>query len=225
MKNYRIAICSLLLAVAGIQAYPLPVAAAAGGDSSNDTTGNLGAVSSQTAGRDTPDTSELLGNIVWVIVALAIVVALMILVIKWLSIRSKQWGANRAMRTLGGVSLGQSSSMQVVEIADRIYIVGVGESITLIDKIDDPELVSAVYASFERKSQQTWNSQDIAGVLRKLLKRNKEQSAVDTRDADEASSFQQLLQRKLSNQSSRKQQLESLLQEQKKNERLIDHEE
>ena len=56
-----------------------------------------------------------------------------------LSQRNRGWGTNRALRSLGGIPLGQNKSLQVVELSGRVYIVGVGDNITLLDKIDEPE--------------------------------------------------------------------------------------
>ena len=59
--------------------------------------------------------------------------------------RNRGWGTNRALRSLGGIPLGQNKSLQVVELSGRVYVVGVGDSITLLDKIDDPEASACSY--------------------------------------------------------------------------------
>ncbi|MDQ0059673.1 flagellar biosynthetic protein FliO [Paenibacillus harenae] len=166
---------------------------------------------------------SLAGSFIWVIVSLAIVIVLIVLVIKWLSQRNRAWGTNRSLRSLGGIALGQNNSVQVVEIAGRIYIVGIGENITLLDKVVDPEEAKAIIESLERQPDHTWPQNALTQLVSKLRGRNAE---TDKQPANEqwnhSTSFQSMLQSKLSQQSDRKQQLESLLNDTKTNERLID---
>lgn len=170
-------------------------------------------------------TKDLAGSLVWVIVALAIVIVLIILVIKWLSQRSRTWGTNRSLRSLGGLALGQNNSLQVIEIAGRIYIVGIGENITLIDKLEEPEEVRAVIVALERQQETVWSKDVASQLLRKLKNRNGKSEPEPTNEQwNNAESFQSLLHSKLSQQADRKQQLESLLHESKPNERLMDDE-
>jgi flagellar protein FliO/FliZ len=170
-------------------------------------------------------TKDLAGSLIWVIISLAIVIVLIILVIKWLSQRNRTWGTNRSLRSLGGIALGQNNSLQVVEIAGRIYIVGVGENITLIDKIDNAEQANAVLAALERQQQSAWSKDLITELLGKLRNHNeKAEHELSEEQWHSTSSFQHLLQDKLSKQADRKQQLESLLHESKSNERLMDDE-
>lgn len=170
-------------------------------------------------------TKDLAGSLIWVIISLAIVIVLIILVIKWLSQRNRTWGTNRSLRSLGGIALGQNNSLQVVEIAGRIYIVGVGENITLIDKIDNAEQANAVITALERQQQTAWSKDLITELLSKLRNRNEKAGPeLSEEQWNSTSSFQHLLQDKLSKQADRKQQLESLLHESKSNERLMDDE-
>lgn len=169
--------------------------------------------------------AELFGSLVWVIVSLAIVIVLIVLALKWLSQRNRAWGSNRSLRLLGGVSLGQHSSLQVIEIADRIYIVGVGENITLIDKLDAPEQTAALLAALERQSETGWSANPLAQLVRKWRNREPNEGAGPVNDQwNNASSFESLLQSKLNQRADRKQQLDALLKDSKSDERLMDNE-
>lgn len=168
-----------------------------------------------------------LGSVIWVIVSLAIVIALIILLIKWLSSRNRSWGMNRSLRSHGGIAIGQNHSIQVIEIAGRIYIVGSGESITLLDKFDDPQEVSDIIESLSRKPkpEDAWGQNLLSQLADRLKNRNGRQEAEPAKEQwNSASSFQQLLQEKLSSQEKQKRQLESLLNDSTKNERLMDDE-
>lgn len=208
----KLQLSSALLAAVGLSA--LPVVAAANNDISEDLVDS----------NQFSEPGDLLGNMVWVLVSLAIVITLIVLVIKWLSNRSRAWGANRSMRSLGGVALGQNSSMQVVEIAGRIYVVGVGETITLLDKFEDPEQVANVIAALEKQAEGAWTPKDITSMFsRRRTGRSEEKQQADER-WNESASFQQLLQSKLSQQAGRKEQIENLFTKQNTKERLMDDE-
>ncbi|CAM3940582.1 flagellar biosynthetic protein FliO [Paenibacillus alkaliterrae] len=165
------------------------------------------------------------GSLIWVIISLAIVIVLIIFVIKWLSQRSRTWGTNRSLRSLGGIALGQNNSLQVVEVAGKIYIVGVGESITLIDKLDDPEEVRSAIEAIERQPESAWPQNFLTQLIGKMKSRNGKTGPEPSNEQwNQGSSFQHMLQSKLSQQADRKQQLESLLHVSKSNERLMDDE-
>lgn len=167
---------------------------------------------------------DLIGNLVWVMVALAIVVALILFAIKWLSRRNQLWGGNRSMRSLGGIALGQNSSLQVVDIGGRVYIVGVGQQITLLDKLVDPDEAAELIASLEQQGETAWKPMDFTAFVNKWRGRHSSTAQDEQGRSNDVSSFQQMLQSKLSKQSDRKQQLEAMLQDDNTNERLMDHE-
>lgn len=169
---------------------------------------------------------NLFGSLVWLIISLAIVIVLIVVVIKWLSQRNRAWGANASLRSLGGIALGQNSSVQVIEIAGHMYIVGVGDSVTLIDKLDDPEQARAIREALELKVQNNWVNNPIEMLINKLRKKRTEDH--DNHSVNEewnsAASFQQLLNNQMNVRSDRKKQLEELLGDIKTNERLMDDE-
>jgi len=172
------------------------------------------------------DTGALLGNIVWVMVALGIVIVLIVLVLKWLSNRNRLWGVNRALRSLGGKSLGQHSSLQVVEIAGRIYVIGVGQNITLLDKIDDPEQVQEVLDCFEREAEQGWKTNQFELAFLKKWRNSKEEvyEAAASSTVNPNNKFEDLLQNQLNQRTMRNEELKQLIKDAKSNERLMDDE-
>lgn len=183
----------------------IAVAASSNSDVGSDLSGGVAPAFQQ---------SNIVFDVIKVFVALAIVIALLMVTVKWLSKRNRAWGNQRGMRSLGGVSLGQNSSMQVIEVADRIYIVGVGESVTLLDKEDNPEKVAQMIEALELAEQ----SNISFGTLKKFIaSRNKQpDAALQSNDMwNDQRSFEDLLQTKLDKQAERKQELESLLKDNK----------
>ncbi|MFD1952664.1 flagellar biosynthetic protein FliO [Paenibacillus thailandensis] len=166
---------------------------------------------------------SMAGSILWVIVSLAIVIALIYIVIKWLAGRSQAWGANRSLRSLGGVALGQNKSLQVVEVAGRLYVIGVGEDVTLLDRIANEEEAKAIITALSDKREAAWSSASLANAWRKLRKHPEDPSR-SSQEWVSSGTFEQLLADNMSKQSDRKQQIESILQNSKLNERSMDDE-
>jgi len=151
-----------------------------------------------------PSQWEVLANLLYVIVILAVVIGLIIVLIKFLSKNSQRFYAAKGLRLMAGIQLGQNKSLQVVEVGRRIYLLGVGENIQLIDKIDDEQEADAI--------RQMLAANDTAGgegwrKLLSLLNRRREPQKSESFEATE--SFQEIFYRQMNRVSeSKKQQLE-----------------
>ncbi|XEC97121.1 flagellar biosynthetic protein FliO [Paenibacillus tarimensis] len=178
----------------------------------------LGNLDDQTI--DLPD-DNLIGNMIWVVVSLFLVIGLILVFIKFLSQRNRLFGPNRSIRTLGGAQLGQNKSVQAVEFAGRIYVVGVGEDITLLDKIDEEAAAREIISSMEQQSGQGFIGVSMADLLLKFRNRKKNEEPKDQL-WNPSSSFQELLQEKLQQQAGRKQKMEAAFKEAKQTDRLMD---
>ena len=58
------------------------------------------------------------------------------------------------MKNLGGLSLGAQKSAQLIQIGNRLYIVGVGDNITLLKEIDNEEEMNQLLAFYNNKQQE-----------------------------------------------------------------------
>lgn len=160
------------------------------------------------------------GNLISVIFALVIIIALIVLLIKFLGKRNRMLTQGGAIRTLGAVGVGQNKSLQVVEIGDRIYLVGVGENITLLDKITDSDEILAVQQAFEREGS------EFAGLstfFSSLVSRIRKEPASESEELDETA-FHEVFHSQLQKMPNRKSQMEALLkdEEQQSTDRLRD---
>lgn len=90
------------------------------------------------------DSGEMFMTTLQVIFALLFIIALIILLLRFLGKKSKMIGANKGMQHLAGMQLGQHKSLQLIEVGPFIYVLGIGEDVHLIDKIEDPELVELI---------------------------------------------------------------------------------
>lgn len=70
------------------------------------------------------------------IFALAVVIILIYVVLRFINQRNRGLGHARMIESLGGISLGTNRSIQLVKIGERIFIIGVGENIQLLEEID-----------------------------------------------------------------------------------------
>jgi flagellar protein FliO/FliZ len=93
------------------------------------------------------DSTELWAGFFQVIIVLIIIIGLILIMVKLLSQKNRFWLGNRTVRPLGGVQLGQNKSLQLVEIGRSIYVIGVGENVNLLQRIDDEEEVRLVLES------------------------------------------------------------------------------
>lgn len=147
-------------------------------------------------------------ELLWVIFVLVLIIAAILLLLRFVARRGRSWWANRSMRHLGGMSLGPNKSVQVVEWNGRIYILGVGENVTLLEAIHDPETVAgllAMEADAEALRAPVWPD-----WLRRIARRPAPGSGGGEADG---SPFEQSLRRRLRELSERRARVEQLLQD------------
>jgi flagellar protein FliO/FliZ len=137
-----------------------------------------------------------------VIVSLIFIIVIFVVLIKVLTQKRNKWFAGRTVRSLGGVSLGPNKSLQVIEAGGAVYIVGVGDNISLIDKVDDPEAMEVLLSSLSPEPQ------PLSGWLGRISK-GRQQQEVEAEPM--SASFQEMLHRKIHSMPSRKKWVESML--------------
>ena len=139
--------------------------------------------------------SDFYSGIVNVLLALAVIIGLIILLIRFLAAKTSRWSAKRRLHVHAGVQLGQHKSLQIVEIGDFVYIVGVGENITLIDRIDDPVKARELLESLS--GQPSSASAGFAGAA--ALMRRLRIGRTDAAEGEElsAAEFRELLESKM----------------------------
>lgn len=114
-------------------------------------------------GNDSPlgdgDGASYFPALLQLIFTLGIILGLLYIVFRFISKRSGIYG-NPNFKHLGGLPLGQNKSVQLVEVNNKVYILGVGENIQLIQKIDEPEEVLAIKASNQSSFDEKMNWKD-----------------------------------------------------------------
>lgn len=83
--------------------------------------------------------------------ALIFVVVLLLLLVKWLNQNNRYRQKNRMMQRIGGLSMGQQKSIQLVLIGKTYYILGIGDDVQLLKEVTDPEEI-AILAQMEKEA-------------------------------------------------------------------------
>ena len=73
------------------------------------------------------------------IFALLFVIALLYGLLRFVNSRNKTFQTNQLIHNLGGVGVGQGKSLQLMQVGNSIFLVGIGDDITLIKEITDPK--------------------------------------------------------------------------------------
>ena|SRR5699024_451250 len=120
---------------------------------------------SDLVGNDSFKASTLFFNIVKMIIALLFVLALIYIILLVLRKRNKLMQNHDLLQNLGGISLGQNKSIQLIRIGSHIYVVGVGEHVELMLEITEAEVLEALLA--------TDNNAEEVSFLQSLLPRSK----------------------------------------------------
>lgn len=95
-------------------------------------------------------TSSLIFNVIKMIFALFFVLALIYLLLHFLKRRNKLFQIPHILENLGGISVGQNKSIQLVRIGEKIYVVGVGENVEMLQELTD----QAIKEELLQKDQQ-----------------------------------------------------------------------
>ncbi len=147
------------------------------------------------AGEDeTESASSTIGvfDYIKVLFALGLVIALLIFILKMLNRKNIAYQQNSLMKNLGGISVGTQKSVQLLHIGNRLYIVGVGEDISLLKEIDDPKEMEQILGYFETKQQEITTVPFLTEMLSKLKPAKNVQQ-------EQSASFNDLFNEKLKN--------------------------
>src|SRR5699024_6662513 len=85
-------------------------------------------------------TTSLLFNIVKMVFALLLVLGLIYLLLLFIRKRNKLYNQVGHLENLGGISVGQSKSIQIVRIGTKMYLIGVGDNVELLEELTDEDL-------------------------------------------------------------------------------------
>src|SRR5690625_1937374 len=96
---------------------------------------------------------SIMWNFIKMIFALLIVLALIYLLLTFIKKRNQLYERSNIIQNLGGVSVGQNKSIQIVRIGEQIFVLGVGENVHLLQEITDEELMEQLLVKNEQKTE------------------------------------------------------------------------
>jgi len=102
------------------------------------------------------------------LLTLLFVLVLLIWVLKFISKKSAHFQQNNIVRNLGGISLGSQKSVQILQIGDTLYVVGVGENVELLKEINDSDEIEKLLSYYNEKQTITAGTPYITELVQKL---------------------------------------------------------
>lgn len=85
------------------------------------------------------------------IFALLFVVLLLYGLLRFVNNRNKTFQHNQLIQNLGGVGVSQGKSVQLLQVGNSLYLIGIGEDITLLKEITDPAEMEKLTKIYEEK--------------------------------------------------------------------------
>lgn len=74
-----------------------------------------------------------------IVLALLFVVGLLFFVLKLVNRNNKKYQSNQLLQNLGGVSVGQQKSVQLLKVGDSLFLIGVGDDVNVLKEITDEQ--------------------------------------------------------------------------------------
>ena len=149
---------------------------------------------------------SLAGIIVQLVLYTLLIVAMIYGLIKFLAARQKNFQPNQAVKLMGGTPLGNNKSLQLVKVGGQMYLIGVGDEVTLIKEFSDAAEISGIEKDFEQ--QQPALSKNLFDFTKKKIS--------SFSKSPQKNGFDQLFKQSLNKQKAQQQELEAkLAQEQK----------
>jgi flagellar protein FliO/FliZ len=161
------------------------------------------------------DSIKMIGQVMFFLI---LIIALFFVLIKFLAKKNQYSPFGRSIRSLGGVPLGTNKSIQIVEIGHSLFVVGVGENIQMLEKIDDPEEVAYVTELLTSTQSDQTSFLSLSKWIEKLRGSKREIEE----EVELTSSFQQVFHDKLQRVTTRNKNVEEWLSDQKQKDRLND---
>ncbi|WP_409340964.1 flagellar biosynthetic protein FliO [Paenibacillus sp. MBLB4367] len=163
------------------------------------------------------DGFSVYGMLFQVMFFLLLIIGLFFVIIKFIAKKNKQFSTGRAVKNLGGVALGQNKSVQIVEIGNSLFVLGVGDNVQLISQISDPDEIEQIRDNMAPKAPVDLQSfTSFAKWVRSL--RKKEQT-----EEELPASFHELFADRMKQVSGRKERIDELTQDEYRADRLNDN--
>ncbi|MFD2670091.1 flagellar biosynthetic protein FliO [Marinicrinis sediminis] len=101
-------------------------------------------------------------SFIYVMVVLMVIIGLIIVLLRFIAQKNKTWFSQSGIRSISALTIAQNRSVHVVQIGPKIYVLGVGEDITVVDRIEGEEQVTELLNALDHQEQ----NQSLRGKLK-----------------------------------------------------------
>ena len=136
---------------------------------------------------DKADVGSSAGDYIKTLFALVFVLGLLFGLLKFVNRKNKLYDKNRLMKNMGGISLGQHKSIQLVVIGESYYLIGVGDDIRLLKEITDPDEIDKLVEFYAGDNSTEIVSGMLNRILAKVTGKSKSDSNVKTEESPDFS--------------------------------------
>lgn len=125
------------------------------------------------------DSQLLIVDLIKMVVALFLVLALIYFLLKFLNKRNNLT-QQKSLQNMGGISVGPSKSVQIIKVGSRLYLIGVGDNVEMLGEITDEALINELLAESDEK-----DNFQIGTILSRLSKSKSKQDGSLTHPTDQ----------------------------------------
>ncbi|NYF24241.1 flagellar biosynthetic protein FliO [Sporosarcina sp. JAI121] len=111
-----------------------------------------------------PAVGSSAGDYIKTLFALIFVIGLLFGLLKFVNRKNRLYDKSRYMKNMGGISLGQHKSIQLVVVGESYYLIGVGDDIRMLKEITDSEEIDKLVEFYEGDSVES-----PAGMLNRIV--------------------------------------------------------
>src|SRR5699024_8290130 len=109
-------------------------------------------------------------DLVKMVFALLLVLALIYFFLNFINNRNTLH-QQRALQYVGGISVGLSKSVQIIQVGSKYYLIGVGDYVEMLNEITDDNLIEELVNDLEKDNIRFYN---FLSNLSKISKKRKE---------------------------------------------------
>lgn len=73
--------------------------------------------------------------------------------IRFLSLKQSKFQPNQVVKMLGGTSLGNNKSLQLIKVGGKVYLIGVADQVNLIKEVTDAKELQTIESDLEASKQ------------------------------------------------------------------------
>lgn len=121
------------------------------------------------------DGGSMFWSILQLFFALGIIIAIIYLLIRFLSTRTNLTRGN-VIQPLGAHTLASNRSVHVIALQDKVYVIGVGDNVTLLDTIEDAEQIEQLKDTTQQAGGTLKGAPGLADLIGRLRKKQAPQA-------------------------------------------------